>query len=59
MRHWQQIAISACEQCQRNIVPQVNRPTLLNRWLSATDSQNQQLKLVLTTALRKVSGIFP
>lgn len=56
VRHWQQIAISACEQCQRNIVPQVNRPTLLNQWLSATDSQNQQLKLVLHHRTEKSLG---
>ena len=26
VRHWQQIAISACEQCQRNSVPRINSP---------------------------------
>lgn len=47
VRHWQQIAISACEQCQRNLVPQVNRPTPLTQWLSQPENHSQDLKLVL------------
>ncbi len=31
--HWQQIAISACEQCGRNRVPQVLPPIPLSTWL--------------------------
>ena len=51
-RHWQQIAISACEQCQRNLVPTINNPTTLDQWLHQSDTLNtldndQSLKLVL------------
>lgn len=42
--HWQQIAISACEQCGRSVVPTVNPPINLSDWL--TDLQ-ADLKLVL------------
>ena len=63
VRHWQQIAISACEQCQRNRVPRVNRPTPLNQWLAGAESQNQQLKLVLhhrtEQSLGDLSNDFP
>jgi 16S rRNA (uracil1498-N3)-methyltransferase len=31
--HWQQIAISACEQCGRNRVPEVGPLTELDKWL--------------------------
>ena len=38
LRHWQQIVIAACEQCGRNVVPEV-RPVLgLMEWLGETAS---------------------
>lgn len=43
-RHWQQVAVSACEQCGRNRVPKIAEPLPLNRWLS---SAGADLKLVL------------
>lgn len=33
LRHWQQIATSACEQCGRNRVPQITPPQALAQWL--------------------------
>lgn len=42
--HWQQIAFSACEQCQLNLPPLVQSPALLADWLP---SVNEQTKLVL------------
>ncbi|WP_339846828.1 16S rRNA (uracil(1498)-N(3))-methyltransferase [uncultured Halopseudomonas sp.] len=42
--HWQQIAISACEQCGRSVVPKVHPPTALNVWLADLQAD---LKLVL------------
>lgn len=42
--HWQQVAISACEQSQRNKVPTINPAVSLTDWLSLCDSK---LKLVL------------
>lgn len=44
LKHWQQIAISACEQCQRNTVPNINPAISLDRWLPSCDAD---LKLVL------------
>lgn len=43
IHHWQQVAISACEQCQRNRVPTINPAVALAHW----DQQPQDLKLVL------------
>jgi 16S rRNA (uracil1498-N3)-methyltransferase len=31
--HWRQIVISACEQCQRNILPPLDSPVTLDEWL--------------------------
>ena len=42
--HWQQVAISACEQSQRNTVPLVNKPKKLEQWQASCDAS---LKLVL------------
>lgn len=33
MAHWQQIIISACEQCQRNVLPTLYRPMYFANWL--------------------------
>jgi 16S rRNA (uracil1498-N3)-methyltransferase len=32
-QHWQQVAISACEQCGRNTVPDIHPVTELGHWL--------------------------
>ena len=42
--HWQQIAISACEQCGRSVVPVIHSPVPLADWLKRTEAD---LKLVL------------
>lgn len=38
LRHWQAIAIHACEQCGRNCIPKIHEPITLPCWLS----DNQQ-----------------
>ena len=42
--HWQQIAVSACEQCGRSVVPVVHAPLALGAWLADLPCD---LKLVL------------
>ena len=42
--HWQQVAISACEQCQRNSLPSINAPVKIDQWQVNCDAS---LKLVL------------
>ncbi|MBQ57275.1 MULTISPECIES: 16S rRNA (uracil(1498)-N(3))-methyltransferase [Pseudomonas] len=44
MAHWRQVAISACEQCGRSVVPTLNAPVTLDEWLRSTEAD---LKLVL------------
>lgn len=43
-RHWQQVAISACEQSQRCKVPVIEEPCSLTDWLGQV---NAELKLVM------------
>ena len=44
LHHWQQIAISACEQSGRSDVPTIYQPVLLSQWLEQVEAQQ---KLVL------------
>lgn len=40
-QHWQQITISACEQCQRNRLPQLAPLTLLSDYLTSADAEQK------------------
>ncbi|WP_343352194.1 16S rRNA (uracil(1498)-N(3))-methyltransferase [Pseudomonas sediminis] len=44
MAHWRQVAISACEQCGRSVLPVIHAPLELDAWLQQTEAE---LKLVL------------
>ena len=44
MAHWRQIAISACEQCGRSVIPLIHPPISLADWLLQVEAE---LKLVL------------
>lgn len=44
LAHWRQIAISACEQCGRSVLPTIHPPQALGEWLAQTAGE---LKLVL------------
>ncbi len=41
IRHWQQIAISACEQCGRNRPPAIHPLQPLEHWLAATTAERK------------------
>ena len=36
LEHWRQVAISACEQCGRNLLPQIHAPLDIMAWLQQT-----------------------
>ena len=46
LEHWQNIVISACEQCGRAVIPQVLAPKSLANWLS-TDVQSDATRILL------------
>jgi len=39
--HWEQVAISACEQCGRNRLPEIHPVLALEPWLAATEAQRK------------------
>lgn len=43
-QHWQQVTISACEQCGRNLIPTIHTPTTLNDFIV---NAKTDLKLLL------------
>lgn len=45
VRHWQQVVISACEQCGRNRVPEVGSILALDAWLGALECDGARLAL--------------
>ncbi|MDF3031909.1 MAG: rRNA methyltransferase [Moraxellaceae bacterium] len=53
LEHWRRVAISACEQCGRNVVPVIHEPQALADW---TQRVQADLKLVLAPA---VQGALP
>lgn len=57
LRHWQQVATSACEQCGRNRLPQILAPQSLAGWLQDVQAD---LRLVLHhTAVTRDPGPAP
>lgn len=44
LAHWRQVAISACEQCGRSVLPVIHPPVELEQWLPTVEAE---LKLVL------------
>ncbi len=55
--HWQAIAISACEQCGRNRVPQVDVPLRLEAWWSTAQQAGQQTSADGSGALHAVMSL--
>lgn len=53
--HWRQVAISACEQCGRNVVPDISSVVSLKTWLS---TQRQGKKLYLSPQGKPLREFF-
>ncbi len=55
LAHWRQIAISACEQCGRSVIPVIHPPVQLQDWLTV----EAELKLVLHPVAEPLSTHQP
>jgi 16S rRNA (uracil1498-N3)-methyltransferase len=58
LRHWQQVAISACEQCGRNRTPAIAAPQPLHCW-SETVAAEQKMVLHHRAAKRQLQATAP
>ncbi|WP_020679294.1 16S rRNA (uracil(1498)-N(3))-methyltransferase [Marinobacterium rhizophilum] len=56
LRHWQQVAISACEQSLRCTIPQLDAPEALAHWVGSVEAD---LKLVLHHHSARPLGDLP
>ncbi|MFB9146351.1 16S rRNA (uracil(1498)-N(3))-methyltransferase [Halomonas alkalicola] len=54
LAHWQAVAVSACEQCGRAVVPPVHPPLALAEWLA---ERGEALRLVLHPATDAQGGL--
>ncbi|MDQ3259887.1 MAG: 16S rRNA (uracil(1498)-N(3))-methyltransferase [Pseudomonadota bacterium] len=45
LQHWQNVVVSACEQCGRNTVPQVAAILPFEEWVAVTDASTTRLML--------------
>ena len=55
LEHWQQVAISACEQCGRNVLPQIHKPLDIMDWLQLAGKMSASRYILLpdgTASLR-------
>jgi len=41
MKHWKEIVISACQQCERNIIPEINEPQFLKQWIKEDQKEKK------------------
>jgi 16S rRNA (uracil1498-N3)-methyltransferase len=51
MQHWRAIVISACQQCGRNIIPELMAPEKISKWI-ATCTEQEKLILDPAASLR-------
>jgi 16S rRNA (uracil1498-N3)-methyltransferase len=58
-RHWQQIAVSACEQCGRNRLPFIAKPHSLSAWLAKAPMPGLVLDPDATLSLGRIAITAP
>ena len=58
VEHWRAVAVSACEQCGRNRVPEIHGIIGLDRWL-ATPPERQILRLMLAPGAARTLNSLP
>ncbi|HKZ11211.1 MAG TPA: 16S rRNA (uracil(1498)-N(3))-methyltransferase [Rhodanobacteraceae bacterium] len=63
LEHWRAIAIAACEQCGRNVLPVIEPPVELSTWLKTTDAMEAGSRWMLhpgsATRVRDLSTMPP
>jgi 16S rRNA (uracil1498-N3)-methyltransferase len=47
LAHWRQVAISACEQCGRSVLPVIHAPQELGAWLGAVEAPPRSLAFLI------------
>lgn len=58
-QHWQNIGISSAEQCGRNILPSIAKPTLITEYLSQIINSSSLTKFILSPPKLEVTTQLP
>jgi 16S rRNA (uracil1498-N3)-methyltransferase len=56
LEHWRQVAISACEQCGRNVLPLIHPPLDMMLWLQQTRNRNESKFILLPQVATALSS---
>jgi 16S rRNA (uracil1498-N3)-methyltransferase len=59
MTHWQQVAISACEQCGRNVLPTIHAPLDITAWLHQMQSSTDTKLILLPDGATSLHTLAP
>ncbi len=59
MDHWKQVAISACEQCGRNLLPVIHAPVDIMAWLQTPEYAKAAKYILLPGAEATLNGQSP
>lgn len=57
LEHWRQVAISACEQCGRNLLPEIHAPLDIMAWLQQTKGSDDTLLILLPQGAASLRGL--
>jgi 16S rRNA (uracil1498-N3)-methyltransferase len=57
LEHWQNVVISACEQCGRASIPQVLAPKTLSKWLAANPTSDSTCILLNPIGAKRLAEI--
>lgn len=55
--HWQQVAISACEQCGRNVLPLIHPPLDITDWLQQVKTMTEVKYILLPDSTANLHGL--
>ena len=59
MEHWRGVAISACTQCNRSVLPSIDRPITFEQWLADSSDINNKFLLHPTATVSLTSVPAP
>lgn len=57
LRHWRGIAVSACEQCGRNRIPDIAHPISIGEWMSACHGGRGSALLLQPEAKKRLTDV--
>lgn len=57
LQHWEKVIVSACEQCGRNVIPDLHEPVALSHFLQSADGERRFVLHHRTTAAPEATDL--